>query len=127
MLDSIRMATVASSVHGMQPPVDRSVNPEDHVLQKSSEEEERFGFVMAFHLGTAAGGKALGLDTGVFERGMKWDALKVELMGDEERERLPMMKEMDWRDLVERWICQGGGERGIREVWVDGKLVMERR
>ncbi|CCX07090.1 Similar to Guanine deaminase; acc. no. Q9R111 [Pyronema omphalodes CBS 100304] len=127
MLDSIRMATVASGVHGMQPPVDRTRNPEDHVLQESKEEEERFGFVMAFHLGTAAGGKALGLDTGVFERGMKWDALKVELVGDEERERLPMMKEMGWRDMVERWICQGGGERGIREVWVDGNLVMERR
>ncbi|KAI5812325.1 hypothetical protein BZA77DRAFT_324289 [Pyronema omphalodes] len=126
MLDSIRMATVASSVHGMQPPVDRSVNPEDHVLQETSQEEERFGFVTAFHLGTAAGGKALGLNTGAFEKGMKWDALKVELMDDEEMERLPMMK-MDWKDLVERWICQGGGEHGIREVWVDGKLVMERR
>ncbi|KAI5853238.1 hypothetical protein DFP73DRAFT_535725 [Morchella snyderi] len=85
----------------------------------------------AFHVATVGGAEALGIgkEVGLFEVGMRWDALLVDYgLEDMAFENLhdDGVSVVDVRDGFERFVnC--GDDRNIVGVWVDGKLVCERK
>lgn len=135
MVDSMRMAPLVSRIDGFQPPGDRKADP--HADQDDglvNGDEERFDYKTSFHLATRGGALALKLaKVGLFEVGMQWDAVDVDLTWDEddveyedrEQALLDAVGE-DTETKFERWVCGHGGEQGVRNVWVGGSLVFSR-
>lgn len=155
MLDSARLAALVSCVHAFQPPPDRTVDPErQHEAAGDKAEgagektaaagaepaaeaeaqgaqgaqgggEERIDYKTAFHLATRGGAAALGLDVGVFDVGMKWDAVQVSLGWDDDYgdDRDCEQEGEGVETMFERWVCGHGGEHSVARVWVDGKVV----
>ena len=87
--------------------------------------EERIDYKTAFHLATRGGAAALGLDVGVFDVGMKWDAVQVSLGWDDDYgdDGDCEQEGEDVETMFERWVCGHGGEHSVARVWVDGKVV----
>lgn len=147
MLTAVRQAGLVSRIHGfkMQTPAERTkdaarkdapplVMKEESEQERKLWEDEIVDWKRAFWLATRGGAEAAGWKmVGGFEVGMKWDALEVDLSWDEEEEEQEQLNKgqkaggKEPLDLkIERWIVGHGGEEGIRRVWVDGKVVMER-
>jgi guanine deaminase len=128
VVNSVRMTGLVSRIDGFQPPKDRTGDPVDLPVSESPDDKEVVNWKTAFYMGTRGGAIALGLGSvGTFEVGMKWDALEVDLTWDEDDVEIGI--DGDGEDVemkLERWICGHGGESDVRNVWVDGKLVLER-
>ncbi|EWC48564.1 hypothetical protein DRE_01786 [Drechslerella stenobrocha 248] len=80
-------------------------------------------FKYAFHLATASGARALGLEdvVGKFEDGMRFDALLLDCdLGD--GQRFTRFGDEGVGELFEKWVTTGD-DRNVLRVWVDGKLV----
>jgi guanine deaminase len=138
MVDSMRMAGLISRIEGFNPPVDRTADPflfeSDKTETSDDNNETVVDYKKAFHMATRGGALALGLQNiGVFEIGMQWDSIEVDLTWDEdEMEDLcdattaTFTNSADDEDILmkfERWISCSGGEHSIRNVWVNGKFV----
>ncbi|KAI5851880.1 hypothetical protein BZA05DRAFT_398133 [Tricharina praecox] len=128
MVDSVRMAGLVSRIDGFLPRWDRSTDPREESGVQPVGDEEVVDWKTAFYLSTRGGAQALGLEVGVFEVGMRWDAVMVDLTWDEDdsADDTPRENEEDVEMKFERWICSHGGEQGVKKVWVDGKTVFAR-
>lgn len=79
---NIRLATLQDRIDSFSPPPSRSSDP--HNPETSSGEITKESWTVdykyAFHLATVGGAQALGIgnEVGLFEVGMKWDALLVD-------------------------------------------------
>lgn len=126
MVDSIRMAGLVSRINGFLPQWDRSTDPMEESGAQAGGDDEVVNWKTAFYMATRGGAKALGLIVGVFEVGMKWDAVLVDLTWDDEQDEEEEEEKESYEVKFERWVCSHGGEHGVMKVWVDGKMVFER-
>jgi guanine deaminase len=123
MVDAVRMAGLVSRIEGFRPPVDRTGDPhEDLTGEEPSDgrgDEESVDYKTAFHMATRGGALALGLEkVGVFEVGMQFDAVQIDLTWDKEDDELESEETQ-----FERWVCGHGGEGSVKTVWVNGRTV----
>ncbi|TGZ78841.1 Metallo-dependent hydrolase [Ascodesmis nigricans] len=131
MLSAIRQAGLVSRVHGfrMMSEHDRSVRiPEMHEEEqydRLAREGEVVDWVRALYMATTGGAVAAGWEkVGVFEVGMRWDAVEVDLGWDEgeagEKENVVAVEEEEEEEngrvdevveKLERWWSGMGGRR----------------
>lgn len=82
MWTNIRLATLQDRIDSFSPPVSRFSDPHnpDPDSGEVAKENWTVDFKYAFHLATVGGAEALGIEkeVGIFEVGMKWDALLVD-------------------------------------------------
>ena len=114
MLDAIRMTVTASRMldEGVDPAL-----PPDGRGRKGARQDWR----VAFHLATAGGAAALGLNVGTFEPGQAFDAQLIDLDAPGGTIRLlddPVSPEA----LLEK-ILYSASRPNIAEVWVAGRAV----
>lgn len=148
MWTNIRLATLQDRIDSFSP---RAHNPNpDSAGVEIAKENWTVDYKYAFHLATVGGAEALGIESevGIFEVGMKWDALLV----DYGLEDMAFDAFEDTGDLVdgfEKFVNCGDDRcdlgllfcfiaymlvlingfdlrRNIVRVWVDGKTVCRR-
>ncbi|EPS39199.1 hypothetical protein H072_7002 [Dactylellina haptotyla CBS 200.50] len=131
MLDNMRTAILQDRVDSFA-----TVNRASDVTETDvTAENWIMDFKYAFHLATASGAKALGLDDmiGKFEEGMNWDAVELDLAMDEyeiggggvdRRQRFTRFGDESIAELFEKWVTTGD-DRNIRAVWVNGKECVD--
>lgn len=82
MWTNIRLATLQDRIDSFSPPESRSSDPRNPGPGSGEIAKENWtvDYKYAFHLATVGGAEALGIEreVGVFEVGMKWDALLVD-------------------------------------------------
>lgn len=82
MWTNIRLATLQDRIDSFSPPTSRSSDPHnpDPGSREIAKENWTVDYKYAFHLATVGGAEALGIEStvGIFEVGMKWDALLVD-------------------------------------------------
>ncbi|KAF3278283.1 hypothetical protein TWF970_004728 [Orbilia oligospora] len=123
MLDNMRTAILQDRIDSFAT-VNRSNITTDLDIKK---EKWTVDFKYAFHLATASGAKALGMEDmiGTFEEGMRFDALQLDLgLDGENGEHAKAMRFTRFGDesveeLFEKWVTTGD-DRNVVKVWVDG-------
>ena len=93
------------------------------------------------YLATRGGAEVVGLEAkvGAFEEGMEWDAQLIGLgmvnedgeiegvaEGTEEDGNVDIFGWEKWPDRVAKWVYNGD-DRNTKKVWVQGRLVHERK
>lgn len=86
--------------------------------------ESRVDTITAFHVATAGGAELLGVPTGVFEVGRKFDAFVVDV--DTPGSALRHWDEVDSEERLFEKIVRVAGANEITHVWVDGRRVAGR-
>lgn len=81
----------------------------------------RINYREAFWMATAGGGKALGLNVGVFRPGYAFDAIVVDTAVADSN--LQMWTELDTPDDVLQKIIYNAGRKNIVRTWVQGRDV----
>lgn len=78
----MRLATLQDRIDSFSPPALRSSDPHNPNSDPGETAKENWtvDYKYAFHLATVGGAEALGIESevGIFEVGMKWDALLVD-------------------------------------------------
>lgn len=117
MLDAIRMTVAGSRMldEGVDPAI-----PPDRRGRKGARQDWR----VAFHLATAGGAEALGLNVGTFEPGQAFDAQLIDLDAPGGTIRL-LDDPADPEALLEK-ILNSASRANITEVWVAGRAVAGR-
>ncbi|KAF3903478.1 hypothetical protein ABW20_dc0107540 [Dactylellina cionopaga] len=127
MLDNMRTTILQDRIDSFAP-VNRSTvdGKED---QQFPEAKWTVDFKYAFHLATASGAKALGMEDviGTFGEGMRFDAVMLDLgldeNGNNERgQRFTRFGDETVGELFEKWVTTGD-DRNVAKVWVDGRAV----
>ena len=96
--------------------VDVSVEPD-----KRAKPETRINFIEAFYLATVGGAEVLNSPTGLFQTGLQFDALQLDL--DHPQNRLNEFTEAcDWEELMGQ-IVHNTQPCNIKNVWVSGNNV----
>lgn len=78
---NIRLATLQDRIDSFSPPPSRSSDPHNPDPEREiAKENWTVDYKYAFHIATVGGAEALGIEkeVGIFEVGMKWDALLVD-------------------------------------------------
>ncbi|KAK6333403.1 hypothetical protein TWF718_011215 [Orbilia javanica] len=127
MLDNMRTAILQDRIDSFAT-VNRSSGSTDPDIKQ---ENWVVDFKYAFHLATASGARALGMEDtiGKFEEGMKFDALKLDFgldgdNGEDERAmRFTRFGDESVEELFEKWVTTGD-DRNVVKVWVDGVEVL---
>ncbi len=114
MYDTLRMTVVASRM--LEGGVDPSLPP-DRRGRPSARQDWR----TAFHLATAGGAAALGLDVGTFERGRLFDAQLIDLAAPNGTIR--SFDDVDDEESLLQKILYSATRANIVEVWVGGRSV----
>jgi guanine deaminase len=114
MLDAIRMTVTASRMldEGVDPAL-----PPDRRGRKGARQDWR----VAFHLATAGGAAALGLNVGTFEPGQAFDAQLIDL--DAPGGGIRRLDEPSSSDILLEKILYTAARPNIAEVWVGGRSV----
>ncbi|KAK6533441.1 hypothetical protein TWF694_002382 [Orbilia ellipsospora] len=132
MLDNMRTAILQDRIDSFA-----TVNRSSNVTESDIKAEKwTVDFKYAFHLATASGARALGMEDmiGKFEEGMKWDAVELDLAMDESgegdslcdrRQRFTRFGDESVAELFEKWVTTGD-DRNVRRVWVNGKACNEK-
>jgi len=114
MLDAIRMTVSASRM--LDDGVDPALAPD-----RRGRAGARQDWRVAFHLATAGGGAALGLNVGTFDPGQAFDAQLIDLEAPGGAIRL-FDDPVDSEALLEK-ILYSASRANIAEVWVAGRSV----
>ncbi|KAF3249966.1 hypothetical protein TWF192_005463 [Orbilia oligospora] len=123
MLDNMRTAIFQDRIDSFAA-VNRSNTTTDLDIKN---ENWAVDFKYAFHLATASGARALGMEDmiGTFEEGMRFDALQLDLGLDGENGehtramRFTRFGDESVEELFEKWVTTGD-DRNVVKVWVDG-------
>ncbi|KAF3928902.1 hypothetical protein AA313_de0202049 [Arthrobotrys entomopaga] len=133
MLDNMRTAILQDRIDSFA-----TVNRSSTITESDIKAEKwTVDFKYAFHLATASGARALGMEDmiGRFEEGMKWDAVELDLAMDEDldgegglfdrRQRFTRFGDESVAELFEKWVTTGD-DRNVRRVWVNGKMCTQK-
>jgi len=114
MLDAIRMTVTASRMldEGVDPAF-----PPDRRGRKGARQDWR----VAFHLATAGGAAALGLNVGTFEPGKAFDAQLIDL--DAPGGSIRLLDDPGSLEALLEKILYSASRANITEVWVAGRSV----
>lgn len=96
--------------------VDIKKSPADRGVPKS-----RIDFKEAFWMATTGGGKALGLNIGLFKEGYAFDAIVVDTKVADSN--LVVWDELDDVEGILQKIIYNADRQNIRKVWVQGALI----
>ncbi len=118
LLDNARQAMIASRL------LESGTDPDRTAALRGRASPGRIDFRAAFWLATAGGGQALDLPVGQFRAGYRFDAILIET--DSEGSNLVFDPGETEENMLQKLMCHAT-RADIAKVWVEGRLVRDRR